>query len=151
VQISWWCCPLGVGCAFGDAVVGFVTAPRLSGRNAAVLLSVAVTSCVSSGIRAAQPSPPSASCPAVSGPQPFPAPPLGGRQAPSYPLVARKARAGGRTARRNLQGCFDSRPAPAAQARHSGPLNGAGNGKACGGRPAVNPRSAPTLTGELWR
>lgn len=48
------------------------------------------------------------------------------RQAPAHPLIVREARAGGRPGRWNLQGCFDSQTAPAAQARHPPAGNPAG-------------------------
>ena len=61
---------------------------------------------------------------------------------PPRPLVAREARAGGRPGRWNLRAALTARR----PRRASAPITArdrAGIGKACGGSPAVNPRSAP--------
>jgi hypothetical protein len=130
-----------------DAVYNPVTALMLSGRNAAALLSVVVacasapasaplTGVVFASLLSGRERVAAFSSAALWGGKP--------RPAPSSPAIGAGR---GRCGAPEPWGRFDSRAAPAAQARHSAVRDRAVNGKACGGRPAVNPRSAPTQTG----
>lgn len=84
--------------------------------------------------------------PTVSGPQPIPAPPReGGKPHPAPSSPAK--RAGGRPGRWNLRAALTARQPPPRKRAIPPPVTGRGNGKACGGSPAVNPRSAPLGNG----